>query len=283
MEGLEEKRTLVLEGMQAEAFTCLWNPQSSHVLAAGGDGSARLWEVPSDFSRYVESEKPRRFGHAGRTAEKKDVVTVAWSPNGEHLATGGYDGVIKVWAAEGELVHTLERHEGALFAIRWCQDGSSLVSGGADGVVVLWDLNEGEIKQEYRTHQDAVLDLCWRDETEFASCSKVRRKVAAVAQHVCSSPALTDPRRASCCLPAGQARGPVPRWVPRAPPRHVGARQGRQLRALQRRHVHAGQLQRRQDGVHMERRHGPITPHPEGEPHANGPSQPRCTRRGSAS
>lgn len=173
-EDTPEERSVTLEGFQGEVLACAWNPQSLHVLAAGGDGSARLFEVPDDLGAGAPLDKPRRFGHAARGADKKDVAALAWAPDGRHLATGGYDGVAKVWGADGDLLHALEHHEGAIFKLRWCPGGTTMVSGGADGAVVLWDLEAGEVQQEWSLHRDAVLDLAWRDESEFASCSKDR-------------------------------------------------------------------------------------------------------------
>lgn len=172
-ENIPEHKVLHLDGFQGEVFACSWAPRSWNVVGVGGDGSARVWQVPGEFAAGAEPDKARRLAHAARAAEQKDVTVAQWSPDGKSMATAGYDGVAKVWSLSGELLHTLERHEGAVFALRWAPGGNLVLTGGADSVVALWDLDAGELRDEYTQHQGAVLDVAWRDDGEFASCSKV--------------------------------------------------------------------------------------------------------------
>jgi transducin (beta)-like 1 len=180
-EVIPEDKALALDGLNGEVFVCQWHPFSFHLGAAGGDGSARVWELPESALEgndtatlvgHLEVAKPRRFGHAGRGAEQKDVTALHWGPTGEHLVTGGYDGVIKLWDDDGDLRSVLEKHVGAVFTVQFAPCGTLLLSGGADSITYVWDLEQGEVIEEYTHHKDAVLDAVWRDDSEFVSCSK---------------------------------------------------------------------------------------------------------------
>jgi WD40 repeat protein len=73
------------------------------------------------------------------------VNGVAFSPDGERLASAGGDGTIKVWNSRtGELVRTvLAAHVDSVVAVAFHPDGRHLASTGADRKVKVWDLTTG--------------------------------------------------------------------------------------------------------------------------------------------
>jgi WD40 repeat protein len=76
------------------------------------------------------------------TAHSGGVRAVAFSPNGQHLATGGGDGVMQLWNPRtGALTRTLRGHDRAINAVAFSPDGRMLASGSDDGVLlrVLWN------------------------------------------------------------------------------------------------------------------------------------------------
>src|SRR5262249_17981227 len=65
------------------------------------------------------------FGHPG------GITSVKWSKDGQFLASGSIDTLVKLWDAKtGELVRTLEGHPGYVESLDWSPDGSQLVSAG---------------------------------------------------------------------------------------------------------------------------------------------------------
>jgi WD40 repeat protein len=68
------------------------------------------------------------------------VRAVAFSPDGQFLATGSTDSTARIWdvGAGGQLV-TMQ-HEGPVRAVAFSPDGQFLATGSQDRIVQLWQI-----------------------------------------------------------------------------------------------------------------------------------------------
>jgi hypothetical protein len=166
---------LELKMHSSEVFMCAWNPVFTDMIATGsGDASARIWQLGGKTA--VEGTGPVRLlphGTGPRDRKNKDVTTLEWSSDGKLLATGSYDGVARVWSRNGALVHTLRGHKGPIFSLKWNKRGNYLLSGSYDKTTIVWDVSgsTGFVEQQFNDHQAPALDVDWKDDTTFASCS----------------------------------------------------------------------------------------------------------------
>jgi len=73
------------------------------------------------------------------------VLSIALSPDGKRMVTGGWEGGIKVWdiATGKELITLPEPAENAIVCVAFSPDGRRIVSGGDSGEIKVWDADSG--------------------------------------------------------------------------------------------------------------------------------------------
>jgi WD40 repeat protein len=112
-----------------------------------------------------------------------NVTTLAFSPDGKTLASGGWDDMIRLWdVGTGKEVRKFVAHPGMVARVVFSPDGKSLASrGGVDGVLRLWDPETGAEKWKvegvsrvnpWRFYREAALAFAPDGKTIVASTRK---------------------------------------------------------------------------------------------------------------
>ncbi|GAB1606227.1 division cycle 20 homolog [Argonauta hians] len=156
----KEKRLRSMTGHTGRVGALAWN---SHILSSG----SRSGHIHHHDVRVPRHLQGNVAGHS------QEVCGLRWSPDGQHLASGGNDNLLNVWAAEGgrlvpqsQPLHSLTHHQAAVKALAWCPwQPKVLASGGgtADRHIRFWNCNTGASVQSVDT-KSQVCALLWSAE-----------------------------------------------------------------------------------------------------------------------
>ncbi|KAF7269392.1 notchless protein homolog 1 [Rhynchophorus ferrugineus] len=108
------------------------------------------------------------------------VISVSFSPDGKHLASGSGDTTVRFWDVNTQTpYYTCKAHKNWVLCIAWSPDSNKLASACKDGRIMIWDPKTGEqLGKTMSGHKQWVTSLSWEPyhkNTEcryFASSSK---------------------------------------------------------------------------------------------------------------
>jgi len=108
------------------------------------------------------------------------VYSLAFTPDGQTLASGGWDEWIRFWDVEtGQAGHVLEGHKSEVYCLAFSPDGKTLASGSANNTsfVKLWDTRTGEELNELIGHKNVVHCLGWSPDGRYLASGGYDRAV----------------------------------------------------------------------------------------------------------
>jgi WD40 repeat protein len=127
-------------------------------------GTVKLWDATS-------GKELRRFdGHT------EIVTAVCFSPDGQRVASAGWDGTVRLWdAATGQPLHTLHGHAGHVTSVAFSPDGQRLASGEVGESVTVWDAATGRELLALQEHGGEVAGVAFSpDGRRLASAGRDR-------------------------------------------------------------------------------------------------------------
>jgi WD40 repeat protein/serine/threonine protein kinase len=139
-------------------YAARFAPNTGEIASAGNDGRVLIWK-PEDLDTQplqdridqlefrdgtviAPARQPLRF--RSLTGHRGPIRTLAYSTDGQSLASGGEDNVIIVWNAQtGAPLRQLRGHASHVTSCAFSPSGEFLLSGGRDEQLKLWRPADG--------------------------------------------------------------------------------------------------------------------------------------------
>ncbi|MEB3289810.1 MAG: AAA-like domain-containing protein [Leptolyngbya sp.] len=133
-------------------------------LALSPDGR---WVAISTESNTVEILNSQNGQWVRRLNGHQNIVWgVAFSPNGQQIASASEDGTVKVWSLEGQLLTTLRGHGHRVTAVAFSPDGQQLASVDTQGILKRWTAT-GTLLQTLEAHDGSIWDVVFSPNGQY--------------------------------------------------------------------------------------------------------------------
>ncbi|NEO53159.1 MAG: hypothetical protein F6K54_08745 [Okeania sp. SIO3B5] len=137
-------------------------PKSNLIFQPQVDSKMQITDALSQ-AMYTDDGKYQELNYLQGHEDR--VFGVAFSSDGETIATASADNTVKLWNQKGKLLQTLSAHEDNIRGVAFSPDGKTIATASADNTVKLWN-QKGKLLQTLSAHEDTVRAVAFSPDGE---------------------------------------------------------------------------------------------------------------------
>lgn len=118
-------------------------------------------QVAFSDGRYVRIHDAETYELLGAlVGHRENIRAIDWSKDGRWIATGAYDGEVRIWNSDRSLARTINDHFARVRDVAWRPDSQLLATASEDGTIRCYapDATAGTVIED---HQAPVNALAW--------------------------------------------------------------------------------------------------------------------------
>jgi WD40 repeat protein/tetratricopeptide (TPR) repeat protein len=157
-------------GHQGLVFRAAFSPNSKILATCGTDSTVRLWDLKSKELIISLSPGP-------------NVRTLAFSPDGNRLAAGSWNGIVKVWQLSldtNEIIREIGHHQldsERVRAMEFSPDSQYLAVACSDGSLRVWHPVNGTEIRHFFAHSGSAINIAFHPQGHRLVTSGIDHKV----------------------------------------------------------------------------------------------------------
>ena len=132
---------------QGDLVYATFSPDGKAIATTGLNGKITIWQWNDQVNEQGIVRVPPTLLHILEGVPKKEIWSIAFSPDSQKLASTGNDETVRIWDVKtGKMLHRVDNtHENGGLAIAFSIDGKQVISGGKDGNVKIWNVQTGTL------------------------------------------------------------------------------------------------------------------------------------------
>ncbi|BDA73166.1 WD-40 repeat-containing protein [Calothrix sp. PCC 7716] len=131
------------------------SPNGKLIASASVDGTIKLWQRDANLQKQAPTEPQNTALVKTINSSKAMVVSVAFSPQGNILASSSQDGTVKLWKLDGAFIKTFKGDGKNPWRLAFSPDGQRIAVGSGDGTIKVWKL-DGTLERNFQGHNVSV-------------------------------------------------------------------------------------------------------------------------------
>ena len=137
----QKKKPIFKELKNLNFCSLAFSPNEKQMATSLDNGKILIWDLEAK-----NDEKPKELQD-----QNEHVFSVAYSPNGDYLASGGLDRTVKLWDTKSWEVRTFEPLDSAVASVAFSRDGKKLAAASWDRTARVFSIVPDQGAQEKKT------------------------------------------------------------------------------------------------------------------------------------